>query len=267
MNLQTPIDIITDPITSYIVAMYAILIIWESLLPARKLIEIRYWKLRGIAAFVFLFFLFSYIPVFINSAFEEYRFFDLSFAGMLTGTLIGVLLYELGAYFWHRQLHRSEFLWKAFHRMHHSSKRIDTFDAFFFSPLYMTGWTVLSSVCFLLILGLNAHAITATLLITNFLSIFQHANIHTPRWLGYVLQRPESHMVHYAKNNNCSNYSNLPLFDILFGTFINPPTHTQGSRYYTGASYRTREMFLGKDVSRPRTFIKDIQIQNMMDLS
>ena len=28
---------------------------------------------------------------------------------------------------------------------------------------------------------------------TTFLSIFQHTNIRTPQWLGYIVQRPESH--------------------------------------------------------------------------
>jgi sterol desaturase/sphingolipid hydroxylase (fatty acid hydroxylase superfamily) len=267
MNLPTPIDIILDPLTHYIVAMYVILIIWEAFFPARKLIDIPYWKVKGIAVFIFYFFLSSYLPLFINPALEEYRLIDLSDAGAVTGTVIGVLLYEFGVYLWHRQMHRSNFLWKTFHQMHHSAERLDTYGAFFFSPLDMIGWTVLSSVCFSLFVGLNAQAITATLLITNFLSIFQHSNIHTPQWLGYIVQRPESHTIHHARNIHGSNYSDLPLFDILFGTFKNPVTYTHDTGFYTGASKRMVDMLLGKDISTADIEEKKEEKENMLDLT
>lgn len=251
MNLPSPLDIIKDPLTHYIVAIYIALMVWEACFPARKLVHIKYWKIKGIATFVFYFFLSSYLPFFINPFFEQFRLFDLSGLGTLKGALLGVLLYEFGVFVWHRQLHRSNFLWKTFHQMHHSAERLDTYGAFFFSPMDMIGWTLLSSVCFSLIIGLSPQAITATLLITNFLSIFQHANIHTPRWIGYLVQRPESHTIHHAKNIHAGNYSDLPLFDILFGTFHNPKTYVHETGFYEGASDRMTDMLLFKDVSTP----------------
>ena len=253
MGLPTPIDILLDPLTHYIVAIYLALILWEAFFPARKLVEIRYWKLKGIAVFAFYFFLSSYLPLFINPALEKFRLIDLSSLEGWKGAIVGVLIYELGVYIWHRQMHASNFLWKTFHQMHHSAERLDTFGAFFFSPLDMIGWTLLSSICFSLLVALTPQAITATLLVTNFLSIFQHANINTPRWLGFIVQRPESHTVHHAKNIHGSNYSDLPLFDIIFGTFKNPATYDHETGFYTGASNRITEMLLFKDVSHPDT--------------
>lgn len=267
MNFPTPADIIFDPITHYIVGMYIVLIAWEAVFPARKLVQMRFWKLKGIAVFIFYFFLSSYLPLIINPTLEEYRLINLSSLNPVTGTVIGVLVYELGVYVWHRQMHRSDFLWKTFHQMHHSAERLDTYGAFFFSPLDMIGWTTLSSVCFSLIVGLNSQAITATLLITNFLSIFQHANIHTPRWLGYVVQRPESHTVHHAKNIHGNNYSDLPLFDIIFGTFKNPPTYIHETGFYTGASERIKDMLLGRDVSLPESIKKESPEPHFVDLT
>jgi len=267
MNLPTPSDIILDPLTHYIVAMYAILILWEAIFPARKLVNIKYWKLKGIAVFVFYFFLSSYLPLFINPFFEQYRLIDLSTVGILKGAFIGVLLYEFGVFLWHRQMHNSDFLWKTFHQMHHSAERLDTYGAFFFSPLDMIGWTVLSSVCFSLIIGLSPQAITATLLIVNFLSIFQHANINTPRWLGYIVQRPESHTVHHARNIHGSNYSDLPLFDILFGTFKNPKTYSHETGFYDGASGRIKDMLLFKDVTKPGKAKKQTAKAKVVDLT
>ena len=267
MNFPTPLDIILDPLTHYIVAMYALLILWEAFFPARKLVDIKYWKVKGIAVFIFYFFLSSYLPLLINPGLEQFRFIDLSELGAFEGAIIGVLLYEFGVYIWHRQMHRSDFLWKTFHQMHHSAERLDTYGAFFFSPLDMIGWTVLSSICFALIIGLSPQAITATLLITNFLSIFQHANINTPAWLGYIVQRPESHTVHHAKNIHGSNYSDLPIFDILFGTFKNPATYNHETGFYNGASNRVKDMLLFKDVSIPGDIKKERVEVKILDLS
>lgn len=267
MNLPTPLDIILDPLTHYMVAIYAMLILWEAFFPARKLVDVKYWKLKGIAVFGFYFFLSSYLPLLVNPALEQFRLVDLSALGAFEGTICGVLLYEFGVYVWHRQMHRSNFLWKTFHQMHHSAEHLDTYGAFFFSPLDMIGWAVLSSICFSLITGLSPQAITATLLITNFLSIFQHANINTPRWIGYIVQRPESHSVHHARNIHSGNYSDLPLFDILFGTFSNPKKYIHEAGFYDGASGRIKDMLLFKDVSKPDEQNKQAVDRTILDLT
>jgi sterol desaturase/sphingolipid hydroxylase (fatty acid hydroxylase superfamily) len=72
------------------------------------------------------------------------------------------------------------------------------------------------------VVGLSAQAVTYFLYATMFLSVFQHTNVRTPQWLGYFVQRPESHSVHHGRGVHQYNHSDLPLFDILFGTFRNP---------------------------------------------
>jgi sterol desaturase/sphingolipid hydroxylase (fatty acid hydroxylase superfamily) len=54
--------------------------------------------------------------------------------------------------------------------------------------------------------------------------MFQHANLRTPRWLGYIIQRPESHGIHHERGLHAFNYADLPLWDMVFGTFRNPRT-------------------------------------------
>ncbi len=251
--MPTPIEIILDPISLAIIALYAGLMIWEALFPARKLPTVKYWKIKGLAAFVMFFFLSSYLPLMTDPFLEQYRLFDLSGLGALGGALAGALLYELGVYVWHRSMHRSDFLWRTFHQMHHSAERLDTYGAFFFSPADMIGWTVLGSICFALLIGISPQAITIVLLMTNFLAIFQHANINTPHWLGYLVQRPESHTVHHAKGVHKFNYCDLAVFDILFGTFYNPKGYEHETGFYQGASDRIGEMLLFKDVTEPPT--------------
>ncbi|MEK6154009.1 sterol desaturase family protein [Flavobacteriaceae bacterium 3-367] len=250
--MPTPLEILLDPVSLAVLAIYMILMIWEALFPARQLPKIKFWKVRGLTAFAFFFYLSSYLPLFTDPYLEPYRLFDLTGLGALGGGLLGVLLYEFGVYVWHRALHTSNFLWRTFHQMHHSAERLDTYGAFYFSPMDMIGWTVLGSVCFALLVGLSPQAITVTLLVTNFLGMFQHANIKTPRWLGYIVQRPESHTVHHAKGIHKHNYSDLPVFDILFGTFQNPKDYEHPTGFYYGASAKVLQMLSFKDLNRER---------------
>jgi sterol desaturase/sphingolipid hydroxylase (fatty acid hydroxylase superfamily) len=133
--------------------------------------------------------------------------------------------------------------------MHHSAERLDTYGAFWFSPADMVGWTVLSSLCLTLLVGLTPEAATVVLLATTLLAIFQHSNIRTPRWLGYIVQRPESHSRHHERGVHYGNFSDLPIFDILFDTFHNPPDFVAETGFYHGASRRLAEMLRFRDVS------------------
>ncbi len=249
--MPTPLEILLDPISLVIMGMYILLMAWEALFPGRQLPQVKFWKLRGIAVFVFYFYLSSYLPLLWAEYLPGVQLFDLAAWGNLGGALAGILLYEFGMYVWHRTMHNSKWLWKVFHQMHHSAERLDTYGAFYFSPFDMVGWTALGTVCFSIITGLTPQAITITLLVTNFLGIFQHANIKTPVWLGYIIQRPESHTVHHARGIHAYNYSDLPLFDIIFGTFRNPPKYEHETGFYNGASARIGDMLLFREVDKP----------------
>ena len=249
-TLPTPLEILLDPISLIIIAMYAGLIIWEALAPAKKLPEISGWKLRGLASFAVFFFLSSYLPMFTDSYLSQFQLFDLTGLGTWGGAVVGVLIFEFGVYVWHRALHGSDILWRGFHQMHHSAERLDTYGAFYFSPTDMIGWTVLGSLCLVLLVGITPEAATIVLLTTTLMAMFTHTNVNTPRWLGYIVERPESHSVHHARGAHRNNYSELPLFDMLFGTFVNPETYVEETGFYDGASARVVDMVLFKDVSK-----------------
>jgi sterol desaturase/sphingolipid hydroxylase (fatty acid hydroxylase superfamily) len=101
------------------------------------------------------------------------------------------------------------------------------------------------------ILGLDPGAAAVVNLFLTFNAVFQHANIRTPQWLGYIIERPESHSAHHERGVHRYNYSDLPLWDIVFGTFKNPKTFEGEAGFYDGASTRVVDMMLGRDVSRP----------------
>lgn len=251
--MPTPLELLLDPVSLGALGLYALLMLWEALRPGRALPRVRGWVLRGLGVFAVYFLLSSYLPLWWDAHLAPYRLFDLTGLGTVGGGLVAVLVYELLVYGWHRTMHARPLLWRWFHQMHHSAERIDTYGAFYFSPLDMIGWTFIGSFTLTVLVGVSAQAATLFLLATLFLGIFQHANIATPRWLGYLVQRPESHSVHHARGVHLYNYSDLPVFDLLFGTFRNPREFAPAAGFYDGASARIPEMLIGRDVSDPPT--------------
>ncbi|MDH5534633.1 MAG: sterol desaturase family protein [Betaproteobacteria bacterium] len=249
--MPTPIELILDPMSLIVFAIFGGLMLWEAVAPARQLPAVRGWRTKGLVAFSVFFFLSSYLPLVWSEHLASYQLFDLTGLGYWSGALAGLLVYEAGVYFWHRSMHASPLLWRAFHQMHHSAERVDVAGAFWFSPLDMLGWTALSSLCLTLVIGITLEATTLVLYVTTFLGVFQHGNLRTPQWLGYFVQRPESHAGHHERGVHARNYSDLPLFDILFGTFHNPHDFAPAAGFYDGASERLGEMLLFRDVSQP----------------
>lgn len=250
--MPTPIDILLDPVTLAVVALYAALVAWEAIAPARRLPAVPGWRLMGATAFLAYLMVSSYLPLWWTETLAARQLADLTGLGTWGGAAVGLLVLQGGTYFWHRSMHRSNLLWRGCHQMHHSAERLDTWSAYWFSPLDMAGFTLVSSLCLTLGVGLSAQATTVVLLAASFCAIFQHANIRTPRWLGYVIQRPESHSLHHERGVHARNYSDLPLFDILFGTFENPRDFAPATGFHEGGSSRVLDMLAFRDVSRPR---------------
>ena len=247
--MPTPIEILLDPISLAVLALYAAMMLVEALMPGRNLVTVKGWIPRALASFGVYFFLSSYLPLLWDGYLAQYQLLDLSGLGLIAGAAAGLFVYEGLVYAWHRAMHESDWLFRSFHQMHHSAERLDTYGAFYFSPLDMAGFTLVGSLSLSLIVGLSPQAVTLFLFATLFMGIFQHMNVRTPRWLGYFIQRPESHTIHHGKGLHRYNYSDLPIFDILFGTFRNPTGFEMDTGYYDGASARVMDMLLCKDIS------------------
>ena len=248
-NLPTPIELVLDSVSLIVFAMYGSLMLWEALFPARQLPYVKNWKLRGMVSFAIFFFLSSYLPMVWDQYLAEYQVFDLTALGSWWGAIVGIMIYELGLYAWHFAMHKNDNLWKVFHQMHHSAERLDTYGAFYFSPMDMIGFTFLGSLCLVVLAGFTPEASTLIILGTTFLSVFQHSNIETPEWIGYIIQRPEAHALHHARGIHAYNYSDISLYDIIFGTFKNPKGFENETGFYDGASARIKDMLMFKDVS------------------
>jgi sterol desaturase/sphingolipid hydroxylase (fatty acid hydroxylase superfamily) len=246
--MPTPLQILLDPVSLTVLGVYGALILLEALFPARPLPQVKGWRTRALVVFVFYFYASSYLPLLWGETLARYQVFDLAALNPFVGAALGVLAYEFLVYVWHRTMHRVHWIWRSFHQMHHSAERLDSYGAFYFSPLDILGFTLLSSLS-LTVVGLAPQAIAYFLYATMFLAVVQHINVRTPQWLGYIVQRPESHSVHHARGIHQYNYSDLPLFDILFGTFRNPKEFVHEAGFYDGASAKLSQMLVFKDIA------------------
>jgi len=253
------IDVLLDPASLIVFTLFGGLMLWEALRPARVLPHVRGWRVMGLMAFAAFFLLSACLPYAWADHVGNLRVLDLSELGTIAGAACAVLVYEAGAYAYHRTLHRLELLWRVLHQMHHSAERVDIYGAFWFSPYDMAGWTLLSSVVFSGLLGLAPEATLLAVSFVRFLNIFQHANVRTPRWLGYLVQRPESHSWHHARGVHNNNFADLPVFDIAFGTFFNPRRFAPVAGFYDGASHRVADMLLARDVAQPARRVRSVR--------
>jgi len=211
----------------------------------------RHWRLRSALITAAIFFFSGEVAAFWGRLFGETHLLDLSGLGPW-GAVAGVLVYEFGHYWYHRAAHQWKWLWRAGHQMHHSAESLDAFGANYLHPFDAAMFTTISSLILFPLLGLSVDAGVITALFLTFNAMFQHANIATPYWLGYLIQRPESHNIHHGRGVHSYNYSDLPLWDMVFGSFRNSRS-VEGLEcgFYPGASSRIPEMLIGRDVSQP----------------
>jgi sterol desaturase/sphingolipid hydroxylase (fatty acid hydroxylase superfamily) len=125
-------------------------------------------------------------------------------------------------YWWHRYRHESQFLWRSLHQIHHSARRLEILTSFYKHPVEIWINSLLSSVIVYPLFGASVEAAAYYTLLIAVGEFFYHWNIKTPRWVGYLFQRPESHRVHHQFRHHTNNFGDLPIWDILFGTFRNP---------------------------------------------
>ena len=136
----------------------------------------------------------------------------------VTGIVTGYLLITFVYYWWHRARHEVPVFWLFLHRVHHSPSRLEILTTFYKHPVELVLNGLLTSALLYFLLGLEPAIVTGVVLLTGLAELFYHWNIRTPRWIGWFLQRPESHRVHHARGWHTRNFSDLPVWDALFGT-------------------------------------------------
>ena len=244
-----------DHLETLTLALIPGFLLLDFIIQKREYRKPRPWRLRGAIVTAVIFFFTGEVAIFWGDLFGDFHLFDLSGLGTIAGAVSGVVVYEFIHYWYHRAAHNWEWLWRAGHQMHHSAESLDTFGAYYMHPIDAAIFTSISSLVFFPLLGLSVSAgVVATFFLT-FNAMFQHANIKTPYWLGYVIQRPESHNIHHGQRIHRYNYCDLPFIDMLFGTFVNPQVDINlQCGFYQGASSRIIDMLVFMDVSSPKQF-------------
>jgi len=205
------------------IAGLMVLLAWEYAAQRTILAPSRYWHAR-VAALVALWFLMVKLP--LGAARKHFDFpytLDLiSEQPVLVQAAAGLLLVTFLRYWLHRLKHENSFLWRHLHQLHHSATRIECLTSFYKHPLelLLTALVTLFGLFFVLNVTFQAFALVVGTI--KFLDMFQHSNVSTPRWMGFLLHRPESHSVHHKADHHRDNYCEIPLWDQVFGTFQNP---------------------------------------------
>lgn len=230
--------------------IYIAFLILERLAPARPLPPVRGWVLKGILFFVAGGVIVRGLSGLWAGWVREHRRLNLEGLGVAGGTIVAIVATDLVIYWFHRLRHRVPLLWRL-HQMHHSAERLDTAGAFYFHPLETVLFAFVVTFLAALVIGVHPLAVALSGTYGLLMSVFTHANIRTPRWLGYIIQRPESHAVHHQRGVHAFNYGTLPLWDALFGTFRNPVTFEGPAGFWDGASSRLGPLLIGADATRP----------------
>jgi sterol desaturase/sphingolipid hydroxylase (fatty acid hydroxylase superfamily) len=156
-------------------------------------------------------------------------------------------------YWWHRARHEIPFLWRWFHQVHHSPQRIEIITSFYKHPFELIVNGALSSLLLFAVAGVSPAAGAVAVTITGLAELFYHWNVRTPYWLGFLFQRPESHCIHHRDGWHRSNFADLPLWDMLFGTFDNPRDFASACGFGPEREPLLGDMLLGRDVNAPRS--------------
>jgi sterol desaturase/sphingolipid hydroxylase (fatty acid hydroxylase superfamily) len=182
--------------------------------------------------------------------FAAHRPWSADALGTAGGAVVGYLAITFFFYWWHRWRHESDFLWRWFHQVHHSAQRVEVITSFYKHPFEIVADSIICSAILYLGVGIGPEAAAGAVLLTGLAELFYHWNVKTPHWLGYLFQRPESHCVHHEEGVHSYNYADLPLWDMLFGTFRNPRRWEARCGLGDANEHRLVEMLCGVDVSK-----------------
>jgi sterol desaturase/sphingolipid hydroxylase (fatty acid hydroxylase superfamily) len=211
--------------------------------------KVKAWRWIGAASLLAYMIVGIELPLLIPESWLAYRLIDASRLSVIASVIVGYLLLTFIGYWYHRACHKFDFMWRWSHQIHHSATRLDISGSLYFHPFEMIIFTLIQVGVLVFALGLSPLAAAIIGYVGAFYGLFQHLNIRTPRWLGFLIQRPESHGFHHQIKLHAYNYSDLPIWDILFGTFKNPITHKAGVGFGGNTHRRFLSMLFGQDIS------------------
>lgn len=180
--------------------------------------------------------------------------------------LLCFLLIDFTRYWVHRLDHRVPLLWR-FHRVHHSSERLDATAGLRMHFVDFLQLSAIPLVLFSVVLDVSSFApwvLPAALGIGVLSDGFQHANLRLdyghPFWRGWdrLLNNPHFHAWHHNDQGHLydGNYGNtLTVWDRLFGSDVTRPELPAGLGL--SADQKLAESVLGLQLLRPRVALQE----------
>jgi len=175
----------------------------------------------------------------------------LSLASWRVPAMEGFVAYLISTfvfYWWHRVRHLPGF-WTLFHQIHHSPSRIEVLTSFYKHPIEVATNSLISGALLYPFLGCS---MLATFWYNFFAATgeyFYHANLRTPGWLRYFIQTPELHSIHHQLDVHAFNYSDLPIWDRLFGTYRDTLEFAPRCGFHGESERELLDMLLFRDVN------------------
>jgi sterol desaturase/sphingolipid hydroxylase (fatty acid hydroxylase superfamily) len=168
--------------------------------------------------------------------------------GVVPQAVIAYVVSTCIYYWWHRWRHTSTFWWRLCHQLHHSPRRIEILTSFYKHPIEITLNSILSAAITYTLLGVTIEAAAIYTAMAAIAEFFYHWNIRTPRWLGPIVQRPESHRVHHKRAYHPNNNADLPVLDWLFGTYENPTRPVEECGFTADREDRFEDLLAFRDL-------------------
>ncbi len=168
----------------------------------------------------------------------------------VVGGMLAYIVATFVFYWWHRWRHEYDFLWLAFHQIHHSPQRLEVITSFYKHPGEMVVNSIIGSLLVYSIFGFSLEAGVYYTACTALGEFFYHTNVRTPRWVGFFFQRPEMHRIHHQHNRHKNNYGDIVWWDMLFGTYENPREWNGVCGFDDGKEQRLVDMLLYRDVHK-----------------
>jgi sterol desaturase/sphingolipid hydroxylase (fatty acid hydroxylase superfamily) len=184
-----------------------------------------------------------WVDIFGEFSFFKLRELDMPLAEGFVGWFVGTFFF----YWWHRLRHAKGW-WLVFHQIHHSASRIEVVTSFYKHPIEIFSDAVLSALVLYPLLGCSMMGAFWYNFFGATGEYFYHANIRTPRWLRFFIQTPELHSIHHQYDVHKYNFSDIPLWDRMFGTYKDTTTFVERCGFPAGAEQRLGAMLSFKDV-------------------
>jgi sterol desaturase/sphingolipid hydroxylase (fatty acid hydroxylase superfamily) len=162
---------------------------------------------------------------------------------------VWVLTTFLG-YWAHRTMHYFDLLWRAGHQLHHGVARVDISSAMIFHPVDSIVQGVLTGLIAAGLTNATPHAAAWAGLWGFAVALYQHWNVKTPAWTGWIIQRPEAHMLHHERDVHARNFGDMPIWDRVFGTYAEPVGRDVVLGFETGRAARWLAMLAMVDVNK-----------------